>query len=157
MRRLTLLLVGLAILLPLATAHAGEAEFNSTAELITQGHPCSELTTEQLVAIGDYYMEQMHPGEQHELMDAHLGGENTTAYRDAHLAMADRFYCDTVGGSSGTWDWMPMHGTWSGMWGGMMTPFGGLFWFATWILVLLGIVYLGKQLLADREAEEDGS
>lgn len=142
---------------PAASAHLGEAELNQTRELIAQGTSCDVLTTEQLIGIGEYYMEQIHPGEQHELMDQHLGGENATAYRDAHLAMADRFYCTSVGGSAGTWDstswgWMPMMGTWGG--GGMMAGFGGLFWVAAWILVILGIVYLALRI-RDEVTEQD--
>lgn len=147
-RTTVLLVTALAVLLaaPMAAAHAGEAELNETGDLIAQGHSCSELSTEQLVAIGDYYMEQMHPGEEHELMDEQLGGENSTEYRDAHLHMADRFYCDSFGGSA-TGGWMPMMGSW----GGMMMPFGGLSWLAIVLAAGILIGYLLRERTADDE------
>src|SRR3989338_7951541 len=54
----------------LALAHGN---FNETKKLIDSEISCKELSDEQLEEIGDYYMEQMHPGESHELMDGMMG------------------------------------------------------------------------------------
>lgn len=142
MRRVALILVVLA-LVPVAAGHAGESEFNSTRELIAQGHPCSELTEEQRAAIGDYYMEQMHPGEMHELMDEHMGGEGSESLRQAHLAMADEYYCEGPG-ATGTTGWMPMHGGWTGSGAGML-------W---WVLPLAAAAVLVGYLLGGRAGEK---
>ena len=54
-----------------------EHDFAETKKLLDSGVRCDQLTEEQLEAIGDYYMEQMHPGEAHELMDKMMGGEGS--------------------------------------------------------------------------------
>ena len=63
------------------SAHS-DAEFAAAESIISHNTPCSELNDTQLEMIGDYYMEQIHPGEQHEYMDAMMGGEGscTNAY-----------------------------------------------------------------------------
>ena len=76
----------------LVTAH-GEEGFAAAEELIDSKVPCSELSEEQLELIGDYYMEQMHPGEAHEQMDAMMGGEGSESLRLMHIRMAQSFYC----------------------------------------------------------------
>ncbi len=63
-------------------------------ELYDSNISCSELTDDQLELIGDYIMELMHPGEQHELMDRMMGGEGSESLRAAHINMAQRFYCN---------------------------------------------------------------
>src|SRR3989338_4517719 len=74
----------------LAQKH-GFAEIKS---LIDSGVSCSELTNEQLEEIGDYYMEQMHPGEAHEIMDNMMGGEGSKSLKQVHINMAKRLYCN---------------------------------------------------------------
>ncbi|RME78637.1 hypothetical protein D6774_00510 [Candidatus Woesearchaeota archaeon] len=80
------------LLIPLALAHT-ETGIDAQ-KIISAQTPCSELNDEQLEAIGDYYMEQMHPGEQHELMDEMMGGEGSPQLHDMHVRLAQRFYCD---------------------------------------------------------------
>ncbi len=76
-----------------------EHDFTETKQLIGSGVSCSNLSNEQLEAIGDYYMEQMHPGEAHEYMDKMMGGEGSESLKQVHINMAKRSYCgENVGG-----------------------------------------------------------
>lgn len=145
-----------------ATAHVGEGELNHTKEIIASNTPCSELSEDEIANIGDYYMEQMHPGEMHDIMDEHMGGQGSESLRQAHIAMGQEYYCDSSTGeaSSSQWGWMPMMGgMWgSGMWGmGTMGWFGMLIWLGILVLILLGIIYLIKLLTEQRERPETQS
>jgi uncharacterized membrane protein len=80
-----------------AAAH-GEEDFHNAEELIESGASCDELSDEQLELIGDYYMEQMHPGEAHERMDAMMGGEGSESLKQMHINMAGRLYCNENAG-----------------------------------------------------------
>ena len=57
-------------------------------QLVESKADCSTLSDSQLEAIGEYYMEQMHPGESHELMDAMMGGEGSESLRQMHITIA---------------------------------------------------------------------
>ncbi|HKZ33710.1 MAG TPA: hypothetical protein VJ142_00530 [Candidatus Nanoarchaeia archaeon] len=70
-----------------------EEDFSQAQALINQSISCDELTDEQLELIGDYYMEQMHPGEAHEYMDQMMGGEDSESLRQVHINMARNIYC----------------------------------------------------------------
>ena len=76
----------------LVMAH-GEEDFSQAEEIIEEKISCDDLTDDQLEVIGDYYMEQMHPGELHEIMDERMGGEGSESLRQAHITMALSFYC----------------------------------------------------------------
>lgn len=71
----------------------GEETFAEAEELIESKIACDQLTDEQLEIVGDYYMEQMHPGEEHETMDEMMGGEGSENLRLMHINMAKSFYC----------------------------------------------------------------
>jgi len=71
-----------------------EHDFSKTKQLIDSGISCSELTNEQLEDIGDYYMEQMHPGEAHEYMDEMMGGEGSESLKQIHINIAKKIYCN---------------------------------------------------------------
>ena len=86
---LTLVMAAI-LLLPLISA---DEDFSNAEQLISSGASCKELTSEQLKSIGDYYMEQMHPGEAHELMDSMMGGEGSKSLKQVHINMAKRIYC----------------------------------------------------------------
>jgi uncharacterized membrane protein len=75
-------------------AFAQEHDFAETKLLIESGIRCSQLTNGQLEEIGDYYMEQMHPGEAHELMDRMMGGEGSESLKQVHINIARRLYCN---------------------------------------------------------------
>src|SRR3989344_3907201 len=57
-----------------------QEELNEAKALIDSKITCDKLTNEQLEAIGDYYMEQMHPGEAHEIMDSMMSRGMMGAY-----------------------------------------------------------------------------
>ncbi len=74
----------------------GLAQHNFSEEegLIDSGVECSKLSDEQLELLGDYYMEQMHPGGAHEIMDNMMGGEGSESLKQVHINMAKRLYCN---------------------------------------------------------------
>jgi hypothetical protein len=89
-------LVIILALLMLSIVVADSPEDLAAAKvLIDESTACDQLTEDQRALIGDYYMELMHPGEAHELMDARMGGEGSEQLRAMHLHLADRFYCNT--------------------------------------------------------------
>jgi putative membrane protein len=94
MQRAAVGLVIMLLLLASAAAAHGSGEFHEAEQLIESGASCGELTDGQLELIGDYIMEQMHPGEEHETMDARMGGEGSETLTQAHVSMARRFYCE---------------------------------------------------------------
>ncbi len=61
---------------------------------------CSELTDEDFERIGDAYMESIHPGEAHEVMDRMMGGEGSEALRSMHIRMG-RGYLGCIGNWEG--------------------------------------------------------
>src|SRR3989338_3992174 len=89
----TIAVILFAVLISSALAQE-EHEFAEAKEIIDSGISCSELANEQLEKIGDYYMEQMHPGEAHEIMDNMMGGEGSESLKQAHINMAKRLYCN---------------------------------------------------------------
>lgn len=99
-------------LLAVGIASGHEQNFTETKQLIDSGVSCDKLTDEQLESIGDYYMEQMHPGEQHEVMDRMMGGEGSTSLRQVHIQMARNIYCGEntmmggMMGMNGMMNWM---------------------------------------------------
>ncbi len=70
-----------------------EDEFADAKQLIAAKTSCSTLSDEQLEKIGDYYMEQMHPGNAHKLMEEMMGGEGSAQLKQMHILMAKRLYC----------------------------------------------------------------
>jgi hypothetical protein len=84
----------LALMLALvAVAAHDESDFAGAEKLIASNVSCSQLNDSQLGLIGDYYMEQLHPGAAHEYMDQMMGGEGSASLEQMHIAMAERFYC----------------------------------------------------------------
>lgn len=79
-------------------AYADAEDFTEAKELIDAKTPCSQLTEIRLEIIGDYLMEQMHPGEAHGAMDKMMGGEGSESLRLMHIAMAKRLYCNDFSG-----------------------------------------------------------
>jgi len=94
-----LMLYSLIALLSIGIAFShGEDELADAKQIIGNKVPCSELTEDQLEHMGDYYMEQMHSGEAHELMDKMMGGEGSETLKQVHIQMAKRLYCDDTSG-----------------------------------------------------------
>ena len=124
-------------------------DFAEAKKLIDAKTPCSKLTENQLEILGEYYMEQMHPGESHELMHQMMGlKEGSEAEEQFHINMAKSIYCGETNafGSGGM-----MGGGMMGMMGsnfgyGMMSGYGywGFLNFLSLVLVigLIILVYL---------------
>src|SRR3989338_8718865 len=103
----TILIFGM-LLLSVSLVFAHEHDFNETKQLIDSGISCDKLTDEQFESIGDYYMEQMHPGEAHEAMDKMMGGEGSESLKQMHVLMAKRIYCNEGTAGMDSTGMMPM-------------------------------------------------
>jgi len=80
--------------LNLANAHITQQEINEVKSLINSKVSCKSLSNSQLEIMGEYYMEQMHPGESHELMHQMMGlKEGSEAEEQFHIDMAKMIYC----------------------------------------------------------------
>ncbi len=121
--------------LNLALAHEGEfGGIELGKQLVDSKASCDTMDSDQLEAVGDYIMEQMHPGEQHEVMENMMGGDGSETVKSAHITMAQHIYCGNYsyskdGGmmNSGS-GMMGNNGMMSGrgMMGGMMNMMGSL-------------------------------
>jgi len=153
MRKMFLVIMAVLVLnISLALAH--EHNFAETKQLIDSGIGCDKLTDEQLEAIGDYYMEQMHPGEAHEMMDKMMGGEGSESLRQAHINMAKKLYCnEDIGemmGSGNMMGMMNMAGggmmSWQAPQTNMMGNWGySVYWnflSTLFIILLIGLIVL---------------
>ncbi|MDP2685420.1 MAG: hypothetical protein Q8P20_10420 [bacterium] len=153
MKKIFTILIFSMLLLSVSLVSAHEHNFDETKQLIDSGISCDKLTDEQLEAIGDYYMEQMHPGEAHEMMDQMMGGEGSNSLKQMHITMAKRLYCnEDVGGMMGGGMMNMMVG---GMMGGsnsMMEGWGQnpMSWYGvgSWLISLLWLVWLIVGILA---------
>ncbi len=173
MRRLDMRRLGVLLLLVLGPglvlAHAGhnESGMEQAEAIINAEIPCESLSEEQLEYLGDYYMEQMHPGEEHDRMDAMMGGEGSDSLRAMHIMMARKLYCgegEMMGsgmmGGHGRHHKKggEMHSGGSGMMGGtMMGGFGlfglGLVWlvFVALAAFVFGVVFWWTRRLVERK------
>ncbi len=86
-------IIAIILVISIGVVFAHEHDFTEVKQLIDSGINCSELTNEQLEKIGDYYMEQMHPGESHEYMDKMMGGEGSESLKQVHINIAKSIYC----------------------------------------------------------------
>lgn len=78
-----------------AAKQVNNTENFAVAEQIVNARvSCSQLNESQMAMIGDYFMEQIHSGKQHEYMDAMMGGEGSQSLEYMHIAMAEQFYCN---------------------------------------------------------------
>ena len=168
MRKVLLLIICVTLLLNINLAFAHEHNFDETKQLIDSGISCDKLTDEQLEAMGDYYMEQMHPGESHELMDEMMGGDGSESLKQMHINIARNIYCEEsgtmIGGgmmNGGMMGMMPMMMNMVGS-GGMMQGidgnyyrgyniFGWLFMILIIIVLVLLIIWLIKQIQTPRK------
>ena len=145
MKKIFTILIFSMLLLSVSLVSAHEHDFNETKQLIDSGVSCDKLADEQLEAIGDYYMEQMHSGEAHEMMDQMMGGEGSESLKQMHIQMAKRLYCnEDVGGMMGGGMMNMMMGN-NMMGSGMMGNWGygyNTFWNIFWLIVLIFIIAL---------------
>ncbi len=121
-----ILIFGIILLFGISFAYAQADEFEAAKAIIDSNAACSSLTEAQLEMIGDYYMEQMHPGEAHELMDKMHGGEGSESLEAMHIAMAKSIYCGETTGMMGMMGsgMMGGSGTQGMMGSGMMGSYG---------------------------------
>src|SRR3989344_5757260 len=97
-KKISAILVALVVLMmAISIVSAEEQAFTDAKKIIEDKVPCDDLSQDQLEHLGDYYMEQMHPGEAHELMDEKMGGEGSESLKQMHINMARTFYCGESG------------------------------------------------------------
>jgi len=149
----TILIFGV-LLLSIAFVFAQEshdAEIDEGKLIVESKTSCDKLSNEQLESIGDYYMEQMHPGEAHEIMDNMMGGEGSESLKQVHINMAKRLYCNDnnyVGyGMMSQGGMMQMGNMMGGMMGNSPMGYGSGFgsygyWNIFWILIFAVIIFL---------------
>src|SRR3989338_11353593 len=71
-----------------------QQEIDEAKKLIDSKADCKSLSNSQLEIMGEYYMEQMHPGESHELMHQMMGlKEGSEDEEQFHINMAKTIYC----------------------------------------------------------------
>jgi hypothetical protein len=100
MKRIIMITLLILIVMNIITADDGHPEhgdFEQAEAIINAEIPCDSLSEEQLELLGDYYMEQMHPGEAHTLMDEMMGGEGSESLKAMHIRMAQSLYCGEGG------------------------------------------------------------
>ena len=69
-------------------------EIEEGRKLVESNVVCDKLNDNQLEAIGEYYMEQMHPGEAHDAMHKMMGiEEGTNEHEQFHVNIAQMMYC----------------------------------------------------------------
>ncbi len=114
-----------------------DSEIEEGKKLVESKISCDKLSNEQLEAIGDYYMEQMHPGEAHEMMDNMMGGEGSESLKQVHINMARRLYCNEN-----------IYVGYGMMGGGMMGgypqgySYSNGYWNIFWILLFAAVIFL---------------
>ena len=141
------------LLLVISVVNASEMEEIERGEQLVKSRvSCSTLDYEQLENIGEYYMELMHPGELHEIIDQRMGGEGSETLEQAHINIAKMMYCGERNALPiGMMNIMMNRNSFGGMMGfgsryGMMSNFGNTFLYGGgfmlfWILILGLIVY----------------
>ena len=134
----TIFVAIVALLLNLGLVNAiTQQEISEAKGVIDSKANCKSLSDSQLEIIGEYYMEQMHPGESHELMHKMMGiKEGSEAEKQLHINMAKTIYCGEAG----------MMG--SGVMGyGMMGNYGYGFGYWNFVNVLYAILLIGLIIL----------
>ena len=97
---LTLLIMGLLLFGGAVAQEDGHAsEIEEGRILVDSKADCDTLSDDQLEAVGEYYMELMHPGPLHDAMHYMMGLEEGTEQHDQfHINMAKRMYCGEYAG-----------------------------------------------------------
>ncbi|MBS3051920.1 MAG: hypothetical protein J4428_00925 [Candidatus Aenigmarchaeota archaeon] len=149
--RKVLAIINFVLLLSMGLVFAHEHNFNETKQLMDSGISCDKITNEQLEQIGEYLMEQMHPGEGHELMHQMMGmKEGTEIEEQFHIDMAKMMYCGETNSAMGGNMMNMMMGQnmmqgIGGYWSGLGILYLVLLVGLT-ILVYLGIIKLWKDM-----------
>ena len=148
MKKITsILVIFLLSIVVVLAQESHDSEIEEGKKLVESKMSCDKLSNEQLEAIGDYYMEQMHPGEAHEIMDNMMGGEDSESLKQVHINMARRIYCNEniyIGyGMMGSGGMMNMLGR--GMMGNYPAGYDYSnygYWNIFWILLLAAVIFL---------------
>lgn len=85
------LIVILLLLSIVVVADSDHGNFSEAKELLGQNIPYDQLTDDQFELLGDYFMD-LQTGDNHEFMDAMMGGEGSESLRQMHINMGQRFY-----------------------------------------------------------------
>ena len=85
----------LILIFSIGIVYADAAEFVEVKKIIDAKTPCNKLTENQLEILGDYVMEQIHPGESHKVMDEMMGGEGSESLRRCTLRWQKGFIAMT--------------------------------------------------------------
>src|SRR3989338_127984 len=102
MKMIAVLVFLMMAVAPMAVAHITEEEITEVKAILEAKTACSALSDEQLELMGEYFMEQMHPGELHELMHERMGlVEGTEEEEQFHINMAKNWYCGDGTGMMG--------------------------------------------------------
>lgn len=109
-------MLGAFLLLGLGLVSATtQQELTEAKNLIDSKVDCKSLSNSQLEIIGEYEMEQMHPGQSHEAMHTMMGfKEGDNQEQQFHINLAKSMYC----GDSSAMDGMNMGNMHMGMMGG---------------------------------------
>src|SRR3989338_7175210 len=113
-----------------------QEELNEAKALIDSKIACDKLTNEQLEEIGEYYMEQMMPGEAHERADEMMGlTEGSNAEEQFHIDWARRSYCGETSAGFGMMGRRMM-----GNYPEYYNYGYGSLWEGLWIIFLIGAI-----------------
>lgn len=86
-------------LLTVAAGAYGD-NFAEGKELVDGKVPCDAMNESQLEIVGEYMMEQMHPGDSHEMMHQMMGmNEGEEDEEEFHRMIAQKMYCNAFDGS----------------------------------------------------------
>ena len=138
--------------LSLANAHITQQEINEVKSLINSKVSCKSLSNSQLEIMGEYYMEQMHPGESHEFMHQMMGLKEGSEYEEQfHINIAKAIYCGETNafGSGGMMGGGMMMGGGNMMGYGMMgnNPFGYGYGYWSFWNIILSLFWIGLIVL----------
>jgi hypothetical protein len=151
-----LLVIGLVLLLNLSLASAAtQQELTEAKNLIDSKADCKSLSNSQLEIIGEYEMEQMHPGQSHEAMHAMMGfKEGDNQEQQFHINLAKSMYCGDSSAMSGGMDMSnmqmdmmddnPLESKFESSFGKTMNLFSAVFLVGLTVLVYLGIYKLWR-------------
>ncbi len=142
-KTILILAIFLLSIITVVAQESHDSEIEEGKKLVESKISCDKLSNEQLESIGDYYMEQMHPGEAHEIMDNMMGGEGSESLKQVHINMAKRLYCN-----ENVYIGYGMMGS-GGMMGGMMGSYPASYaysnygyWNIFWILLFAAVIFL---------------
>ncbi len=150
-----LLIIGLVLLLNFSLVSAAtQQELTEAKNLIDSKADCKNLSDSQLELIGEYEMEQMHPGQSHEAMHTMMGfKEGDGQEQQFHINLAKSMYCNDpspMGGMNmgnmqmNTMDSDSLENKFQNSYGKAMSLFSAIFLVGLITLVYLGIYKLWR-------------